>query len=92
MDFRGRIYRSGILHFHERDLAKSLIVFANNHQEESNQSAKDIIATSAAFKYKKFKHYEEALQWYKENQSMLYASDESLISLLTGFPVFPDGE
>ncbi|GKE67436.1 hypothetical protein Tco_1521597 [Tanacetum coccineum] len=24
IDFRGRIYRSGILHFHERDLARSL--------------------------------------------------------------------
>jgi hypothetical protein len=27
MDFRGRIYRSGILHFHERDLARSFIQF-----------------------------------------------------------------
>lgn len=27
LDFRGRIYRSGILHFHERDLARSLILF-----------------------------------------------------------------
>ncbi|KAL2905158.1 putative DNA-directed RNA polymerase [Bienertia sinuspersici] len=25
LDFRGRIYRCGILHFHERDLARSLI-------------------------------------------------------------------
>lgn len=23
IDFRGRIYRSGVLHFHERDLARS---------------------------------------------------------------------
>lgn len=30
MDFRGRIYRSGILHFHDRDLARSLIVFADD--------------------------------------------------------------
>lgn len=84
MDFRSRIYRSGILHFHERDLAKSLIVFANNHQEEegSNQSAKDIVASAAAFKYKKFYLYDEALQWYKENQSLIYASDESLISFV----------
>lgn len=27
IDFRGCIYRSGILHFHERDLARSLIMF-----------------------------------------------------------------
>lgn len=82
MDFRGRIYRSGILHFHERDLARSFIVFANNHQEEEgcNQSAMDIVASAAAFKYKKFDLYDEALQWYKENHSMISASDESLIS------------
>lgn len=29
LDFRGRIYRSGILHFHERDIAISLILFDN---------------------------------------------------------------
>lgn len=29
LDFRGRIYRSGVLHFHERDLARSLIVFSD---------------------------------------------------------------
>jgi len=80
MDFRGRIYRSGILHFHERDLARSLLVFANNHQEGCNPSAKDIVASAAAFKYKKFYLYDEALQWYKENLSLIYASDESLIS------------
>ncbi|KAH0687275.1 hypothetical protein KY284_017828 [Solanum tuberosum] len=28
VDFRGRIYRSGVLHFHERDIARSLIVFS----------------------------------------------------------------
>ncbi|WOL04761.1 hypothetical protein Cni_G13483 [Canna indica] len=80
---KARIYRSGILHFHERDLARSLIIFAHNHQEEeegSNQSAKDIVASAAAFKYKKFDLYDEALQWYKEKQSVLHASDESLIS------------
>lgn len=27
LDFRGRIYRAGVLHFHERDLARSLIVY-----------------------------------------------------------------
>ena len=86
MDFRGRIYRAGILHFHERDLARSLIVFANNHQEEEgcNQSAKDIVASAAAFKYKKFYLYDEALQWYKEKQNLIYASDESLISFAKG--------
>jgi DNA-directed RNA polymerase len=86
MDFRGRIYRSGILHFHERDLSKALIVFANNLQEEEGckESVKDIVATSAAFKYKKFYLYDDALQWYKEKQSLIYASDESLISFAKG--------
>lgn len=78
MDFRGRIYRSGILHFHERDLARSLIVFANNHQEGS--LVEGIVATSAAFKYKKFDLYDDAIQWYKEKHSLIHASDESLIS------------
>jgi len=27
LDFRGRIYRNGIFHFHERDLARSLLLF-----------------------------------------------------------------
>lgn len=31
MDFRGRIYRSGVLHFHERDLARSLIQFESHY-------------------------------------------------------------
>ena len=31
LDFRGRIYRCGILHFHECDLARSLIVFADHN-------------------------------------------------------------
>lgn len=83
MDFRGRIYRSGILHFHERDLARSLIVFANipKQKEKCKQAAKDIVATAAAFKYKKFHLYDEALQWYKDNEMGFSASDESLITI-----------
>lgn len=90
MDFRGRIYRSGILHFHERDLARSLIVFANKKQEGkkkeegSKQLQKDIVASSAAFKYKKFYLYDDALQWYKEKLSFINASDQSLITFAKG--------
>jgi DNA-directed RNA polymerase len=29
VDFRGRIYRTGFQHFHERDLARSLILFSS---------------------------------------------------------------
>ncbi|PHT46873.1 hypothetical protein CQW23_16031 [Capsicum baccatum] len=75
MDFRGRIYHSGILHFHEHDLARSFILFSNNPQEVINQSTKDIVATSVAFKYKKFDLYDNGLKWYKENHSLIYASD-----------------
>lgn len=35
LDFRGRIYRCGILHFHESDLARSLIVFADTDKPDS---------------------------------------------------------
>ena len=60
MDFSGRIYRLGILHFHERDLARSLIVFASDAPalehttEESLKHIRKQLACAAAFKYKKF--------------------------------------
>lgn len=38
MDLRGRIYRSGVLHFHERDLAKSLLQFVYNTRKQTLQS------------------------------------------------------
>jgi hypothetical protein len=50
---------------------------AHNHQEESNQLAKDVVVSSTAFKYNKFHH---ALQWYKENQSLIHASDSIIPS------------
>lgn len=84
LDFRGRIYRSGVLHFHGPDIAKSLLVFADTNQDGMNQSYQDIVATAAAFKYKKFHLYEDALIWYKENHSLIYASDESLICFSKG--------
>jgi DNA-directed RNA polymerase len=30
VDFRGRIYRTDYLNFHERDLARSLLLFSTN--------------------------------------------------------------
>ncbi|PHU22097.1 hypothetical protein BC332_07204 [Capsicum chinense] len=74
----------GILHFHERDLAGCFILFSNNPQEGINRSAKGIVATSTAFKYKKFNPYDNGLKLYKENHSLTYASDESLISIANG--------
>lgn len=78
MDFRGRIYRSGILHFHERDLSRSLIVFAGKPKALNSQLAKTIsqdLACAAAFKYKKFFNLDDALKWYNEHQSLMFASD-----------------
>lgn len=37
VDFRGRIYRAGVLHFHERDLARSFIIFSNDEKQELEQ-------------------------------------------------------
>lgn len=39
LDFRGRIYRCGVLHFHERDLARSLVLFGGEIPESSNDEA-----------------------------------------------------
>lgn len=60
LDFRGRIYRSGILHFHERDLARSLIVFADSNK--SNKNLKTSLAATA-FHYKSFDSVDEAIEW-----------------------------
>lgn len=46
IDFRGRIYRSGILHFHERDLARSLIIFADKKHYEDRWSHSDLSVTT----------------------------------------------
>lgn len=60
MDFRGRIYRAGVLHFHERDLARSLLVFASDAKAPSElsqpevESCKKQLACAAAFKYQNF--------------------------------------
>ncbi|KAK9041214.1 hypothetical protein V6N11_016326 [Hibiscus sabdariffa] len=74
LDFRGRIYRSGILHFHERDLARSLIVFppdVNNYVENASEEeklsfAKNRVSTAAAFHFKKFHCYDDALCWFND--------------------------
>ena len=79
MDFRGRIYRSGVLHFHERDLARSLIVFARKAEAPScpRTIRKDFVC-EAAFKYTKFSTLDSAHKWYEEHQSlMMNVSDVS---------------
>ena len=82
MDFRGRIYRSGVLHFHERDLARSLLLFAGKPQINNPLSTNTImqdLACATAFKYQKFLTLDEAYKWYKENQPKFFISDENLM-------------
>lgn len=73
LDFRGRIYRCGILHFHERDLAKSLILFAglNNDLSDMNEHDQGNLSISTAFHYSKFKTIKEAKDWYLEHIDLI---------------------
>ena len=64
LDFRGRIYRCGVLHFHERDLARSLILFADFKSMKINNE----IFAAAPFHYKSFVSVNEAIEWYDKNQ------------------------
>ncbi|KAL6310585.1 hypothetical protein AAG906_019256 [Vitis piasezkii] len=88
VDFRGRIYRAGVLHFHERDLARSLVLFTCNNPsgELINQNIDDkqimfIASAAAAFHYKKFESYKDSYQWYLDHVSMKASSAESIIKL-----------
>lgn len=70
LDFRGRIYRSGMLHFHERDLARSLILFSDSKSMNNDNKNKHFIA-SAAFHYKSFVSVDEAMEWLNYNISQI---------------------
>lgn len=65
LDFRGRIYRSGFINYHERDLARSLIVFADTeyNSELPLNVLTDNFNISTAFHYKSFTKYDNALDW-----------------------------
>ncbi|XP_061368161.1 probable DNA-directed RNA polymerase [Gastrolobium bilobum] len=68
LDFRGRIYRSGVLHFHERDLARSLILFAGTKPMESiSNDMKNPFFEAAAFHFKNFPTAEKAHEWLYKN-------------------------
>ncbi|XP_022975381.1 uncharacterized protein LOC111474651 [Cucurbita maxima] len=78
LDFRGRIYRSGVLHFHECDLARSLIVFANDNQEEikCNSLIRDQVELSTFFHFQSFNSMLEAVDFVnnnKDNQNITLA-------------------
>lgn len=65
LDFRGRIYRSGVLHFHERDLARSLIVFADFKSQGTSDDKTNFEA--AAFHYKSFDSVDDGLDWFSND-------------------------
>jgi len=75
LDFRGRIYRCGINHFHERDLARSLILFAESGPDSDkpnfNPYIRRHLKISAAFHYKSFETYNDAYDWYYQHEIRL---------------------
>lgn len=83
MDFRGRIYRAGVLHFHERDLAKSLIKFSKdperNENDDDTKEFRKCLASAAAFKFKKFKTEDEAYQWYIDNLDVIKSDYDKVL-------------
>ncbi|XP_050217544.1 probable DNA-directed RNA polymerase [Mercurialis annua] len=85
IDFRGRIYRAGVLHFHERALARCLIQFsAKSKMDESayDSQAENILTTSAAFMFKKFKTLECANKWWSNAVEQIGDSDTRLIEYI----------
>lgn len=70
VDFRGRIYRCGVVHFHECDLARSTITFAGAKSEKElndvdKKSFLNKVCTSTAFHFKSFVSEDAALKWFK---------------------------
>lgn len=82
LDFRGRIYRSGILHFHERDLTRSLLLFSDVNTTDSNEE-KQKAYDALAFHYKSFSTIDECREWSNKTintitDMMIYNSDEEV--------------
>ncbi|KAH7573072.1 hypothetical protein JRO89_XS03G0063100 [Xanthoceras sorbifolium] len=84
LDFQGRIFYRGVLHFHERDLVRSLIVFADskymdnininemdNIKKLDNINQKTLLA-AAAFHYRSFVSVDDALEWFTNNLLQIF--------------------
>lgn len=83
LDFRGRIYRSGVLHFHERDLARSLILFADSNNSIPLLEPETVIST--CYHYQSFISKSAAKDWgYEFLLNIDYNSPLSLIDLTSG--------
>ena len=73
LDFRGRIYRTGILHFHERDLARSLLLFCGDQDLDLDSTftpevKENMIRNlwwSGASHYKSFDRKQQFYDWFK---------------------------
>ena len=90
VDFRGRIDRAGVLHFHERDLARSFIVFASRTVDKAIELNKDevddlrshrMVRAAVSFHYQKFSTYEAATRWYFDS---IKDRIENLIEIAAG--------
>lgn len=84
LDFRGRIYRSGVMHFHERDLSRSQRLFYDSFSPKNDANpynTRNFLFSAAAFHYKKFISYDEAFDWYNDPYNTLKSSNESLIKM-----------
>lgn len=75
IDFRGRIYPSGILHFHERDIVRSLICFYPPKDAVSSnyENAYRTLLEATAYYHKKFNSRKEVIGWSKDTFSRLNA-------------------
>ncbi|KAL3516294.1 hypothetical protein ACH5RR_023196 [Cinchona calisaya] len=69
LDFHGQIYRSGVLHFHECDLARSLVLIRDSPDTGSlsRDELTTNIAIATAFHYKSFHSYSDAISWVLDN-------------------------
>nr|YP_009861459.1 ORF312 [Mirabilis himalaica]QKN19356.1 ORF312 [Mirabilis himalaica] len=77
LDFRGRIYRCGILHFHERDLARSLIVFAGDDEKTNTKVNSCAVISAFAFHYKSFESYDNCIEWFMQELYDLINNNDS---------------
>ncbi|NP_064021.1 orf670 (mitochondrion) [Beta vulgaris subsp. vulgaris] len=80
LDFRGRIYRSGILHFHERDLARSLILFNNvnlsKYQNCDLRKVYDTYLTAGGFHRQSFTSNKDAYVYFNAQIDEISSMDE----------------
>lgn len=83
IDFRGRIYRCGIFHFHERDLARSLLLLdckdksSNTYRNKNEDELGDLYLTATGFLYQSYKNEAEAA--HEERQSFSYLLQQARV-------------